>query len=113
MANADFNYIPINHHFTASDPSVTVNFPIEGSKPPVDDGYILINAHNVTQQLHKVLINDVELSGWDLPATSGGWHTFMDRIQPGLLKTGNNTLRIVAVLGDDFTVKDAVVHWRE
>lgn len=39
--------------------------------------------------------------------------TWMDRIQPGVLKAGINTITIVRTFDDDFHVKDIVVHWRE
>ncbi len=113
MARSDFNWIPINQTFNNSNQSFTINFPIEGNLNPVDDGYLLITAHNVSHQSHHILINNVQLSGWDIPIHNPGWQTWMDRIQPGVLHTGTNSLTITRGSNDDFTVKDAVVHWRE
>jgi hypothetical protein len=113
MARSDFNWISFTHDFTANNPTKTVEFPIEGSKTPVDDAYLLITAHNVSAQGHKILINNVELPGFDLAIHNPGWQTWMDHIQPGLLKKGMNSLTVVRTGGDDFTTKDAVVHWRE
>ena len=113
MARGDFNWIPFSHTFTASSPTFSAQFPIEGNLNPVDDAYLLITAHNVTIQSHKIFINDVELPGFDLPIHDPGWQTWMDHIQPGLLRKGTNSLRVVRVGNDDFTTKDAVVHWRE
>ena len=113
MARADFNWIPVNHAFTASNPSISVQFPIEGTADPIDDGYLLITAHNVSNQSHQISINSQQLSGFDLPIHDPGWMTWMDRIQPGVLKAGMNTLTIVRTFNDDFHVKDIVVHWRE
>jgi hypothetical protein len=55
MARSDFNWIPFTHTFTANDPSFIAEFPIEGN--PIDDGYLLITAHNVSSQGHRILIN--------------------------------------------------------
>ena len=113
MARADFNWMPFGHEFTANNPTFSVSFPIEGTRDPVDDAYLLITAHNVSNQSHQIFINDVALPGFDLPIHNPGWMTWMDHIQPGLLRLGTNTLRVVRAGGDDFTTKDAVVHWRE
>ncbi|MEM8487589.1 MAG: hypothetical protein AAF564_18710 [Bacteroidota bacterium] len=113
MARSDFNWMGVNQTFTQSNPTVTINFPIEGNAPPVDDAYLLITAHNVSHQSHRILVNNQELSGWDLPIHNPGWQTWMDRIQPGVLHTGNNTITIIRASNDDFTVKDIVVNWRE
>ena len=113
MARSDFNYIPINHTFTASDPSITREFPIEGNLDPKDDAYLLITAHNVTSQSHQILVNNVSLPSWDIPIHDPGWQTWMDHIQPGLLKTGMNSITIIRSFNDDFSVRDVVVNWRE
>lgn len=111
MARGDFNWIPFTHSFTANSPTFSATFPIEGN--PIDDGYLLITAHNVSWQDHQILINDTHLPGFDLPIHSPGWMTWMDHIQPGLLHSGMNTIRVVRTGNDDFTTKDVVVHWRE
>ena len=113
MARADFNWMPVNHTFNVNNPSITIQFPIEGNRDPIDDAYLLITAHNVSHQSHQILINNVHLPSWDIPIHNPGWQTWMDHIQPDLLKTGTNTLTIIRAANDDFTVKDAVVHWRE
>lgn len=113
MARSDFNWIPVNHTFTVNSPSITLEFPIEGTQAPIDDAYLLITAHNVSHQSHEIRINNQPLSGWDIPIHNPGWQTWMDRIQPGILKTGMNSITIVRSADDDFTVKDIVVNWRE
>ena len=113
MARGDFNWIPFSHTFTAANPSHTVEFPIEGTKDPIDDAYMLITAHNVSNQGHQIIINNTHLPSWDIPINSPGWQTWMDHIQPGLLKKGMNSITVVRTFGDDFTTKDIVVHWRE
>ena len=111
MARADFNWIPFNHTFTEDAPQLTVEFPIEGT--PIDDGYLLITAHNVTHQDHQIFINNQELSGFDIAMHSSGWQTWMDRIPAGVLQSGTNSIMVVRTFDDDFTTKDIVVHWRE
>ncbi len=113
MARSDFNWLSVNHTFTVTNPSFTKAFPIEGNLSPKDDGYLLITAHNVSHQGHQILINNVPLPGWDIPISSPGWQTWMDHIQPGLLKKGMNSITIIRSSDDDFTVKDVVVNWRE
>ena len=111
MARSDFNWMPFTHDFTALEPSLSVDFPIEGT--PIDDGYLLITAHNVSWQTHQIYINSQELSGWDIPIHSSGWQTWMDRIPSGVLQSGTNSIMVVRAADDDFTTKDIVVHWRE
>lgn len=111
MARSDFNWIPFTHTFTANDPSFIAEFPIEGS--PIDDAYLLITAHNVSSQGHRILINNTELPSWDLPIHDPGWQTWMDHIEPGVLQSGMNSILVVRTGNDDFTTKDVVVHWRE
>lgn len=113
MARADFNWIPFTHAFTSNSPSFSAQFPIEGSRDPVDDAYVLITAHNVSSQGHQIIINNVHLPSWDLPIHNPGWQTWMDHISPGVLHTGMNTIQVIRVGGDDFSTKDVVVHWRE
>jgi hypothetical protein len=110
MARSDFNWIPFTHTFTDDDPTLTVEFPIDGT--PIDDGYLLITAHNASQQ-NKIYINNQELPGWDIPLHDPGWQTWMDHIPSGFLHTGINSIMVVRVWNDDFSTKDIVVHWRE
>ena len=115
MARSDFNWIPFSHQFTEDDPQLTVEFPIEGNVDPIDDGYLLITAHNASGdawQSNKIYINNQELPGWDI-SWHAGWQTWMDHIPSGFLHSGTNSIMVVRVGDDDFTTKDIVVHWRE
>lgn len=118
MARSDFNYIPVNHTFTASAPVFEKNFPVELSagQEVVDDGYLLITVRSVDLDSHTIQINGKQLSGFDIPLPPGdsdAWLTYMDRIQPNVLRAGTNNIQITRVGNDDFVVKDIVVHWRE
>jgi hypothetical protein len=110
MARGDFNWIPFTHEFTENDPTLTVEFPIEGT--PIDDAYLLITAHNVTFQTHQISINNQQLPGDDLVLQSG-WQTWMDHIPSGVLQSGTNSITVTRMGNDDFLTKEIVVHWRE
>ena len=117
MARGDFNYVPVNHTFTANSPTFERNFRVELSgQSVVDDGYLLITVRSVDAGSHQILINGHQLSGFDIPLPPGNsdaWLTYMDRIQPGALRGGTNELEIRRIGNDNFVVKDVVVHWRE
>ena len=116
MARSDFNWVQISHKFTESDPSKTVEFPIEGNLNPVDDAFLLIQIVGVGSYDHKIFINNKPLPGSDLPIApgkSGAQQLWMDQIPPGYLMKGTNTIRIDRAAADDFTVHGAAIHWRE
>lgn len=116
MANSDFNWVPVNHTFTVASPTVTVTFPIEGTKAPQDDGYLLLQIRSVHLNTHKIFINNKELPSFDLPPAPGAsaaYQLWMDHIPPGFLQLGNNTLRIDRAGNDDFFVRGVSVNWRE
>ena len=118
MARGDFNYIPVNHTFTATSPVFETNFPVQLSsgQEVVDDGYLLITVRSVDLQSHRIQINGTDLSGFDIPLPPGNsdaWLTYMDRIQPNILHSGMNNIQITRVGNDNFVVRDLVVHWRE
>jgi hypothetical protein len=118
MARGDFNYIPVNHTFTANSPVFEQDFQVQlgSGQDVVDDGYLLITVRNVDLQSHQIQINGTNLSGFDIPNPPGGssaWLTYMDRIQPNLLQQGTNNIQITRIGNDNFEVKDLVVHWRE
>lgn len=118
MARADFFYMPVNHTFTANSPTWKRDFPVQLSSGQAvfETGYLLITVRSVDLESHEIQINDQNLSGFDIPlppGNSNAWLTYMDRIQPNVLKGGSNNIQITRVGNDDFVVKDIVVHWRE
>ncbi|PSP86173.1 hypothetical protein BRC83_01980 [Halobacteriales archaeon QS_1_68_17] len=78
------------------------------------DAYVELQAFDVGEYGHEVLVNDESLSGFDLPPADG-WQYWMDRIPDGRLREGENALRIErdATTDDAFVVGTATVHWRE
>jgi hypothetical protein len=119
MARSDFRYIPVNHTFTANDPSWDNQFPVEldpGEAVSEEEGYLLVTARSVDSQNHEISINGQNMSGFDIPLPPGNsdaWLTYMDRIGGNVLHGGLNQIRITRMANDDFVVKDLVVHWRK
>ncbi|NOK58636.1 MAG: hypothetical protein GFH27_549279n442 [Chloroflexi bacterium AL-W] len=119
MARSDFNYIPVNHEFTVNSPVFETDFRVElasGQSLAEDPGYLLITVRSVDTASHRIQINGQDLSGFDIPEAPGdsnAWLTYMDRIQPNVLRGGTNNLQITRVGNDNFLVKDMVIHWRE
>lgn len=118
-ARSDFNWVPINHSFHDNAPTVTIQFPIEGIEDfggePIDDAYLLIKASGVSSNSHRIFINNEPLPGIDLPIshTDNQTGTWMDRILPGMLHKGTNTIRIDRIGNDNFFVSGAAINWRE
>ena len=118
MARSDFNYIPVNHTFTANSPVFDQDFTVELSpgQNVVDDGYLVITVRSVDSDNHRIEINGHDLSGFDIPLppqNSDAFLTYMDRIQPNVLHGGTNHLQIPRTGNDNFVVKYMVVHSRE
>jgi len=117
MTQADFAYIPVNFTFTAANPTFQTGFNIDQALVGGwMGGYLLITVRSVDSDSHRIFINSKELLGWDIPlppANSDAWFTYMDRIDPGVLQAGGNSIRITRSGNDDFAVRDVVVHWRE
>lgn len=85
------------------------------SDQPAGNAYLMLQAYDVHQTGHRILINGQNLSGFDIPRETGSWQTWMDVIDSGLLRFGNNTIQIQrdADTGDNFVVGNVVIHWRE
>ncbi|MDX8346565.1 hypothetical protein SLH49_01090 [Cognatiyoonia sp. IB215446] len=118
MSRGDFNYIPVNQTLNANNPVVEIDFPIVvgDGRTISDDGYLLITVRSVDAQSHRIRINNRELGGFDVPLppdNSDAWFTYMDRIEPGVLRPGINELQIRRIGDDNFVVRDMVIHWRE
>ena len=116
MARSDFNWVWFQHDFTATSPTVTREFPIEGSQDPVDDAYLLIQVRGVSEDNHKIRINNTDLPGLDLqpaPSASQAWLLWMKHIGPGILKSGMNTITITRAANDDFRIGGVAINWRE
>lgn len=82
--------------------------------PPANEAYMLIQTLHVGVFSHQILINGVELSGYQIPEHRG-WSTWMVGLGEGLLKHGANTIQIIRDKrsNDSFVVGHVVIHWRE
>lgn len=78
------------------------------------DPYLQIQAFDVEEYGHDILLNGESLSGFDLPPAEG-WQTWMDTITNEGLAAGENSLRIErdTATEDAFAVGTVVVNWRE
>jgi hypothetical protein len=83
---------------------------------PYGRGYVTLQLYDVHSSDHHIKINGVELAGMDIPKhpKENRWLTWSDTIETGILKQGSNTIQIVrASGGDNFIVRDVIIHWRE
>lgn len=96
----------------AGDRSSSHSFEVPVDEP--ETPYLQIQAFDVGEYDHEILLNGEALTGFDIPP-SDGWQAWMDTIAPGQLQGGENTLRVERNTdGDDaFAVGTVVVHWRE
>ena len=78
------------------------------------DAYIGLQAFDVGEYGHEVVINGDSLSGFDLPPRIG-WQYWTDTIVGAALAEGTNTLRIArdADTDDSFAIGNVTVHWKE
>ena len=117
MTQSDFNVVPINHTFTEGSPVIEVEFPIEGNLDPVGPAMLLLQVAGVNSYGHDAFINNKQIGdpGFLSPApgASQALQLRMERIPGGVLKKGNNNLRIQRGAPDDFIVYTTVVYWRE
>lgn len=95
------------------DRTTVRNFNIDGV--PQGKGYVLVQAYDVHEGSHQILINGQALPGMDIPKEVGKWQTWMDEIPSGIMKQGNNTIQIRrdTSTGDNFIIRTVAIHWRE
>jgi hypothetical protein len=126
MAHADFAVITFNEHLGDNESDLgsswgtfvgnatTVrNFTVDGV--PTGLGYLLIQTFDVQSQNHRIKINGKDLGGADIfpHPVENKWQTWMDGIESGVLKSGNNTIQIVrAPGGDNFLIANVTINWR-
>ena len=90
----------------------TFEFDVPVAEPR--DGYLGIQAFEVGDYGHDVLINGEALSGFDVPPNDG-WQYWVDTITGASLEKGTNTIRIRRANegADAFAVGTVTVHWKE
>jgi len=79
------------------------------------DGYVGIQAFDVGEYGHEILVNGDPMSGFDIPPNDG-WQYWVDTFGEAVSLTGGtNRLRIVRDddTTDAFAVGTVTVHWKE
>ncbi|RMB23671.1 hypothetical protein ATH50_0895 [Haloplanus aerogenes] len=79
------------------------------------DGYVGIQAFDVGEYGHEILVNGEPMSGFDIPPNDG-WQYWVDTFGDSVgLVEGANTLQIVRDTDtrDAFAVGTVTVHWKE
>jgi hypothetical protein len=78
------------------------------------DAYVGLQAFDVGEYGHEILVNGEALSGFDIPK-GDGWQYWIDSLARASLVEGTNTLRITrdTATEDSFAVGNVVVHWKE
>ncbi|MFB6256938.1 MAG: hypothetical protein ABEH58_09490 [Haloplanus sp.] len=79
------------------------------------DGYVGIQAFDVDEYGHEILINGDSMSGFDIPP-SEGWQYWVETLGDDVsLSEGVNTVRIVRdeETTDAFAVGTVTIHWKE
>lgn len=84
------------------------------STDEVSDCHLSLQAYDVGEYGHEVLINGESLSGFDIPPAEG-WQYWMDSLSDRRLQAGTNTVRIRRdTTGEDnFAVGNVKIHWKE
>ena len=125
MPKANFSVVVFNEHLGDDAGAFTPAFTFVGNQTseknfnvpgvPTDDGYLIIQVFDVQNQGHRIQINGRDLPNVDIVRTrENEWQDVMDTFPAGVLRQGNNRIRILrASGGDDIIVGAAVIHWKE
>lgn len=114
MARSDFTWVNFDEEFNTNTKEATRTFNIEGN--PISTGYLLIQYFDVGLNGHRILINDRDLPSFDIPAHKDAdlqWFTWMDRIPPGFMHQGENSITIRRIGSERFNIANVAIHWRE
>lgn len=88
----------------------------EFSVPTADasDAYVGVQAFDVDEYGHEILLNGEPLGGFDVPPNEG-WQYWVDTVTGATLREGENTVRVRrdADTRDAFAVGTVTVHWKE
>lgn len=96
----------------AGDATAEFTFTVPTDNPT--DAYVGLQAFDVAEYGHEILINDSPLSGFDIPPNEG-WQYWVDTIVGAALQEGANTIRFRRDTDTDdaFAVGTVMVHWKE
>jgi hypothetical protein len=86
----------------------------EVSTDDATEPFVQLQAYDVGEFGHEILVNGEPLTGFDIPP-SAGWQCWMDSVTGAALVEGTNTVRVRrdANTDDAFVIGTATVHWKE
>lgn len=93
----------------------TAAYEFEVPTDDATDGYVGIQAFDVGEYGHEILVNGDSLSGFDIPPNDG-WQYWVDTFGEAVsLTEGVNHIRIARDddTADAFAVGTVTVHWKE
>lgn len=86
------------------------------SVPAADtvDPYVGVQAFDVGEYGHEIVVNGDPMGGFDIPPTDG-WQHWIDTLTDADLREGENTVEIRRDTGTDdaFAIGTVSVHWKE
>lgn len=96
----------------AGDRTTEFEFDVATDEPR--DPFVGVQAFDVAEYGHEILINDQPLGGFDIPPNDG-WQYWVDTLSEVGLREGTNTVRIArdTETRDAFAVGTVTVHWKE
>ncbi|SDM05024.1 hypothetical protein SAMN04487949_0652 [Halogranum gelatinilyticum] len=96
----------------AGDETDAFEFTVPTDEPT--DAYIGLQAFDVAEYGHEILVNGEPLGGFDIPPNEG-WQYWVDTLSGATLHEGTNTVqfRRNAEGTDAFAVGTVTVHWKE
>ncbi|WP_284012241.1 DUF7383 domain-containing protein [Halobaculum litoreum] len=86
----------------------------EVSTADAREAYLEIQAFDVAEYGHQILVNDEPLTGFDIPPNDG-WQLWTDTVSGTELVEGTNTLAVARDTDTDdaFAIGTVRVHWKE
>ncbi|WP_152043204.1 DUF7383 domain-containing protein [Salinigranum salinum] len=93
---------------------LTEAYEFEVPTDDAEDAYVGLQAFDVGDYGHEIVVNDEALTGFDIPPNDG-WQYWMDTLTGVELHAGTNTVRIRrdADSRDAFAVGTVAIHWKE
>ena len=95
------------------DETAALEFDVPTADPT--DGYVGIQAFDVGEYGHEILINNNPINNFDIPPNEG-WQYWVDTFGDAVsLSEGRNSVRIVRdeETTDAFAVGTVTIHWKE
>ena len=96
----------------AGDRTDSLEFEVPTASPA--EPYVGVQAFDVGEYGHEIVVNDEALSGFDIPPNEG-WQYWVDTLTDVTLREGTNTVHIArdTETRDAFAVGTVTVHWKE